>query len=477
MAETPKDVLKRYKAGQVINHRDWNAILSGIKQELVADLGVADSSGSAINSISKAKPFEVNFYTDIDIPAYSVFGISSGQPAVEPVKVNLQSAGVNMMYFTNGSQPFFAGGQGLAVPIGYFQPVKINCADELRVGDLCGPKPNSLKIASGYVGFTCLGLSDSDNHYWVIKSHDTSYLGRVTKRFNPFKPATKKLGEGKVEIYTRGSSIEGSASSVSASGSSGNAVKLYPTGIRKEAFSECEIGINVGEWVKLIPVNGVGLVAQPHAMASSSSSSSGACSFEDLDLWVCMCGNNVPTIYDPTTDQHVALNIPTDDCCGGLGHVYIGRTEGQVLVRDFSGAGPPIVGTKFTVPRWKDFCSDTCLTITANCDPANGTTEVKIGSSEVICACDTGSQSDSGSGSGSTSCVDYIDVVTGVERVGDNLKITRHRLRYDKLRNCLTRETLEVKYVELCCIGSESAGGSPPPTSAGGSIGPGSAPP
>ena len=244
--------------GDLIDHLDWNAILEVARAEVKSEQGVSSPTGTATTSVKRPEVRSIEFFSTEALAKNQIFGVDSEKALrANSPRCQLSTSGIHPMYYTN-ELTIAENSWGWGKPINMLEPVLIESHNDLVVGEQCGVRPGTTKLDNSYVGFTALA-EDSDKMWWVIKSHDSAFIGKVTTRLSPFRPGTRTLGTGQVEIYRRDESTS---------------LNLVTTGNTWDVYCECELGVEVGDWVKVLPVNGVGLVAHPYAIASSDSSGS-----------------------------------------------------------------------------------------------------------------------------------------------------------------------------------------------------------
>jgi hypothetical protein len=261
MAKKSIEQVPFLRPGDPISHKDYNAILEQAQRlGFEHDKGGDTEVGTAVTGKYIARPMPINFKAPFDIPAYSIFGVDKAAPAWDdPVKIKANRDDVNIAHFTNINIAVSEGSQGVCFPVGFFSPFQVKYSGVVpQPGGLCGVQPGTMVVNRSYVGYVCLSRP-KQGRIWGCKAHDSSYIAQVTDRFDGANMPI--LSEGRIRIFKRVGS------------------KIHHTNIYKTAFSDCEQPIEEGEYVKAIPVNGVGLMVHPCGEQTSfsvSSSSSGS---------------------------------------------------------------------------------------------------------------------------------------------------------------------------------------------------------
>jgi hypothetical protein len=315
MARVTAENLQEKQAGDRMSADEYNALARNARQQYSLNRGHYEEGMIVHDRVPDARNKFVRFWSDIALPAYSVFTIQLCDFGAEhdPAKMTLALPGVGgggsfLGAWTNEAYPIVAGSWNWGRPINDFDTAKVRYhGDTPRIGWAAGLDHGfgSLNVGKMY-GFTILGVEqESENSYIRVQRTPDPHciIARVTETVTPL--VGDRMGKGRVKVLYRdgrdlvdaGVPVEspdctGSSSGDDAATADQDAVEVY---------SICHGEFEVGRRVKCDQTLGIGLVVTepcgdgggltPGVGSSSSGSGSGSKKVDREHLGASASGN------------------------------------------------------------------------------------------------------------------------------------------------------------------------------------------
>lgn len=193
-----QDIIDTRKPHDMMRAEEWNTLIKWAKRGLqtYSPYGAAGSGYYATRDSSPDGSY-LFAYSEEDVPAFSVFGISgepqsdliAGEPLVSVIKIlgaNASAINVNpwaaFSLFTNGEVEIAAAGQGTIHPLSGYKMHRLEVTGTTPVAGMpCGVKPGTWGVGTENYGMMCLALDDSGStdYAWCIWRPPHMLLGKT----------------------------------------------------------------------------------------------------------------------------------------------------------------------------------------------------------------------------------------------------------------------------------------------------------